>query len=883
MSQIQNKSVLTIGFFLLFYSLSGQSNWKDITPTDVPKPIIDNPSLAIEKHRLLSVDIKELSRLYSKTSERKVGSKSIENGLQIKLPLPNGENQLFEIESVSSMHPDLQSQFPSIASYAGIGIDDPGSSVRITMIQKGAFIQILSDINPTAYINPINDGSNQYYFSYYKKDKQNPLTPFECRFVDENSLIDNPKSLKAAGDCQLRTYRLAMACTGEYAQFHGGTVSAAMSAIVVTMDRVNGIYERDLAITMELIPNNNLLIYTDGNSDPYTNSNGGTMLGQNQTNIDNIIGPANYDIGHVVSTGGGGVASLGVPCSNGSKARGVTGLGNPVGDPFDVDYVSHEIGHQFGATHTFNNSCNGNRTGSTAFEPGSGNTIMAYAGICTPNVQNQSDDHFHAGSITQISNYVVNSTGNTCPVKTSLSNSPPTIQSISNYTIPYGTPFVLTAIANDVDGDPLTYCWEQMDNEIATMPPVSNATGGPLFRSNPPVSSPSRYFPNLTDIINNVSPTWEVLPTENRDMNFRVTVRDNAPGGGCTVEENVTVTANQLLLSPFAVITPNTGNEVWNVGSNETVTWNVGLTTITPINCQNVDILLSVDGGFTYPIILATNTPNDGTEIITVPAVNSSTARIMVFCSDNIFFDISNEDFDIIGGTPGCTDMNAHNYNSAADVDDGNCETCSDMIQNGDELGVDCGGALCVPCTGCTDALAHNFDTLASIDDGSCETCTDLIQNGDELGIDCGGVLCGPCSGCTDSTAHNYDATALSDDGSCETCSDGIQNGDESGIDCGGSNSNCPDCPCTETTLLYTGIFNIPNNTNKRVDDWIILDGSTGVVQLPGSRNAELRAGNYIEVLPEFNVNLGASILLDIEPCNPSGLPFQSPMRVKEK
>lgn len=882
MSFFRIKPFLSVILTLIVSSLFGQHYWTDLTSDQVPKSIMDKPTFSIDQYRILQTNPKALSAHYTKASARNIQSKNLENGLRIHLPLPDGTYQSFDIVSVSSMHTELANQFPSIKSYAGVGVDDPGATVRITKIEKGIYIQVLSDNHPTVYINPIQESSDQYYFSYYKEDLQNPNTPFHCQLNEELDQLLDVKNIKAAGDCQLRTYRLAMACTGEYAQFHGGTVSAAMSAIVVTMDRVNGIYERDLAITMELIPNNNLIIYTDSNTDPYTNNNGVTMLGQNQSNIDNIIGSANYDIGHVVSTGGGGVATLGVPCANGSKARGVTGLGSPVGDPFDVDYVAHEIGHQFGATHTFNNSCSGNRTNSTAFEPGSGNTIMAYAGICSPNVQNNSDDHFHAGSITQISNYVINSTGNSCPVKTPLNNNPPTIQAIQDYVIPYGTPFVLTANASDIDGDMLTYCWEQMDNEIATMPPVSTSTGGPLFRSNPPTSSPKRYFPNLTDLTNNVSPTWEVLPTVNRDMNFRVTVRDNAPGGGCTVEENVKVTANQIFISPFSLIEPSNGDEIWTVDANETVTWNVALTNITPINCQNVDILLSLDGGFTYPIILATSVPNDGSQMITVPAVNSTMARVMVFCSDNIFFNISNENFDIIGGTPGCTDMNAHNYDATADVDDGSCETCSDMVLNGDETDVDCGGSLCAPCTGCTDQSAHNFDLNAGFDDGSCETCTDMILNGDEVGIDCGGSLCAPCSGCTDSMSHNFDATALSDDGSCETCVDGIQNGDESGVDCGGSNSNCQDCPCTEQDLLYTGPYNFPNSTNKHVNDWIQLDGSAGSIQLLNSLNTTLRAGNYIEILPEFDIMLGAEMLLDIEPCNSNGLPFQSNKPLKK-
>ncbi|MFM8490238.1 MAG: reprolysin-like metallopeptidase, partial [Bacteroidota bacterium] len=325
------------------------------------------------------------------------------------------------------------------------------------------------------------------------------------------------------GDTRLRRYRLALSCTGEYASFHGGNKPAVLAAMNTTMNRVNGVYETDFGATMQIIANNDLLIYLDAGSDPFTNNNGGTMLGQNQTTCDNVVGNASYDIGHVFSTGGGGVAYLGVVCNNQNKARGVTGSGSPVGDPFDIDYVAHEMGHQFGGSHTFNGtqgSCSGNAA--ARVEPGSGTTIMAYAGICgAQNVASNSEDFFHAYNITEMGNYIYTGGGNTCPVKINTTNNNPTVNAGNDFVIPKSTPFQLTATGSDPDGEQLTYTWEQIDNANATSPPVSSSATGALFRSFKGTASPVRVFPRLVDIVNNANPTWEKLPGVARAMNFR--------------------------------------------------------------------------------------------------------------------------------------------------------------------------------------------------------------------------------------------------------------------------------------------------------------------------------------------------------------------------
>ena len=448
--------------------------------------------------------------------------------------------------------------------------------------------------------------------------------------------------LNRASDGNFRVYRLAMACTGEYAAFHGGTVAGAQAAIVVTVNRVNSIYERDFAARLTLVANNNLIIYTDGATDPYTNNNGGAMLGENQSNVTSVIGTANYDIGHVVSTNGGGVAGLGVVCN-------ITGTSSPVGDPFDIDYVAHEIGHQFGCNHTFNGSSGscggGNRNDATAVEPGSGTTIMAYAGICSPqNVQSNSDAHFSFISIAEANTRTL--LGTSCANTTANGNFAPVVNAGPDYVIPRGTAFVLKGSATDANGDALTYCWEQTNTQISVQPPQQTATSGPNFRSRLPVTSPERYMPRIQDVVNNnLAPTWEVVPNVARTMNFALTVRDNrAPNGGQTgIDEMVVTTAS---VGPFLVNIPNTAVS-WAVGTNQNVTWDVAGTDANGINASYVDILLSTDGGITYPILLASKVPNDGSETITVPNNPGSQNRIMVRGYKHIFYDISNTNFTI--------------------------------------------------------------------------------------------------------------------------------------------------------------------------------------------------------------------------------------------
>jgi len=573
----------------------------------------------------------------------------------ISLPMPDGSMQRFDIQESPIMEAALSERFPDIQTFNGRGVTDPSKSLRFDLTPAGFHAMILQADGPTIFIDPVYfKGDKRYYQVYYRSDFRSTVAKnFSCQTetpMSKGQTNKRPLLPKSFGSCELRTYRLALAATGEYTQFHGGTVADALAAQVVSMNRVNAVYERDLAVRMVIVADNYKIIYTNGSTDPYSNASGGAMLGENQTICDDSIGTANYDIGHVFSTGGGGVAYLQSVCNN-NKAGGVTGSANPIGDPFDIDYVAHEMGHQFGANHTQNNACN--RNGATAMEPGSASTIMGYAGICAPNVQNNSDDHFHGVSLEEMGAFITSS-GHSCPTTTPLANNSPVVNNSTNtLVIPANTPFFLTGDAQDQDtADVLTYCWEQMDNQTATMPPLPTSTVGPSFRSISPSSNPTRYFPNLADLSAGISPTWEVLSSVSRSYNFRLTVRDNASGGGCTdhVDLSVNVDANS---GPFIINYPSATGISWIGTTQETVQWDVANTNNAPLNCTLVDILLSTDGGLTYPTVLATATPNDGSEVITVPNTPSSTCRIMVRASGGNFFDISDNDFEITGASFG--------------------------------------------------------------------------------------------------------------------------------------------------------------------------------------------------------------------------------------
>jgi hypothetical protein len=637
------KQILFVFAALLLLNVFTYSNtpvWQDASPGSFS--LKGTVYLAPVSFRTVSLN---KSAMYSilNSAPKEADVKAQNSNVIFSFPMPNGTMSRFKIVESSVMEPELQAKFPDIRTYLGQGIDDPYSVVRFDYTPLGFHAMILSP-NGTVFIDPYSMNETDYYMSYYKDDFRPAFEKnFKCLTESNDNLPVYTNITNRTGE-QLRTYRIAVAATGEYTAFFGGTVPAALAAIITSINRITGVYELEMSLRLVVVANNLLVIYTNGASDPYSNNNGGAMLGENQANLDAVIGTANYDIGHVYSTGNfGGIAGLQVVCSPSSKGHGATGSSSPVGDPWDIDYVAHEMGHQFAGNHTQNNiNCNANP--GTAWEPGSGITIMGYAGVCAPNLSNHSIPYMHGGNIfNEFIPFTQSGTGNNCPVTTNTGNLPPAVTiPAGGFTIPISTPFYLTGSAVDPDSDPLTYSWEQTNTGPQGNPnaPVGNA---PLFRPFAPVTNGTRTFPKLSDIINNTQVLGEILPSYERFMRFRLTVRDNrAGGGGIGSEELIFFTAGTA--GPFLVTYPNTNV---TISGAQTVTWAVANTNTAPVSCANVKISLSTDGGNTFPTVLAASTANDGSEGITLPAINSTQARIKIEAVDNIFFDMSNANFTI--------------------------------------------------------------------------------------------------------------------------------------------------------------------------------------------------------------------------------------------
>lgn len=595
-----------------------------------------------------------------------------ELGKVISLPAPDGSMKSFSVWEAPMFEPGLAAKFPDIKTFTAVSLDNKYVTAKLDYTVMG-FHAMIFDGSDTYFIDPYSNPGDDYYLCYYKKDIRRSVDIDVCAAKPHTDIealeLHDANTAKKRGPAQYKqfgasryTYRLALACTGEYSVAVAGTSTPSkaisLSAMTTSMNRVNGVYEREVGVHMNLIANNDLIIYLDGSTDPYDNTDGYTMKTQNQNNINTVIGFLNYDIGHGFSTGVGGVAELGVVCGV-QKAHGVTGRPNPVGDGFDIDYVVHEMGHQFDATHSFNlneplnGSCSGNATSTSAYEPGGGSTIMAYAGICSKgnNVQQNSDDYFHAKSVDQITEFLI-STGATCAVTSFSGNTPPVLSPLGqSYNIPYKTPFELIAPGvTDNDHDILNYCWEEWDLGDFGKTFANTSQYGPIFRSFKPSESGTRIFPTLDSLRKDVKNyVGEKLPEVARELKFKLTVRDMLNGFGSFDMSDDVVTLNVTGNSgPFMVTYPNWNLDYLQGGTNVTITWDVANTTSAPVNCNKVDILLSTDNASTFPFTLAANTDNDGSETVFIPSnIYSAACRVKVKAVGNVFFDMSNQYFSI--------------------------------------------------------------------------------------------------------------------------------------------------------------------------------------------------------------------------------------------
>jgi hypothetical protein len=638
-----------------------QGIWKDVSADSASSA--GRRTAVPQSYRVISLDTVAFDNVFSRAPM--VGTAAAQtNPLVVSVPLPDGTTGRFAVYETQIMAPELAAKFPEIKTWSGQGLDEPAATIHIDKTLQGSHAMVLSPTTGRVFIDPYSNADNTTHISYFAKDLRrapgvpgfNELPPVGipngARALEMRKLMQANQGLQRTTGTQLRTYRLAVAATGEYTAFHGGTVPLGQAAIVTAVNRVSGIYQAEIAIKLQLVGNNSSLVYTNRDTDPFTDSDAYALIDEVQSVIDSVIGSANYDVGHVFSTGGGGLAQLGVPCQSGFKAQGITGSSAPTGDAFWVDYVAHEMGHQLGGNHTFNSptgACSGNRSSTTAYEPGSGSTIMAYAGICgADDLQLNSDPYFHSVSFDEIVTYTTIGAGATCGTVTATGNSPPTVTvPTGGFTIPKQTPFALTGSAVDPQSDALTYSWEEYD--LGPSITLSATTpSAPFFRSWSATTSPTRTIPRLPNLLSNVQSSAERLPTGSATLTFRLTARDNrATGGGVaynTISFSVTNAAG-----PFLVSAPDTSVS-WQGGSSQTVAWNVANTNLAPVSCPNVAISLSTDGGNTFPTVLAASAPNNGSSSITVPNTPTSTARIKVACANSIFFDISNTNFTITAG-----------------------------------------------------------------------------------------------------------------------------------------------------------------------------------------------------------------------------------------
>ncbi|PXY44573.1 reprolysin-like metallopeptidase [Flavobacterium hydrophilum] len=631
-------------------------------------------------------NIPDQDKLYYKLNENlliqkiAVSGKTSKGGVS-EITIPNAEGVLerFMVWESSNFDPELQAKYPEIRAYEGTGLDDKSAKIHFSVAPIGVQTMVLRSDKESEFIEQNPENKSEYVlFTSKNKETSKSLV---CKTKESNAINISGKTAKTASNNKVyKTLRLALSCTWEYAAFYGGTKAGALAGMNATMTRVNGVFNNDLAVRLIIIANNEDVIYTDA-SDPYSPAAqgvDGAWHVEVQKTLTSVIGNSNYDIGHLFgrSGGGGDAGCIGCVCQNptslsdgNAKGSAYTSPSNgiPQGDTFDIDYVAHEMGHQLGATHTFSHEIEG--TG-TNVEPGSGSTIMGYAGVTEDyDIQNSSDDYFAYASILQIQNNLANKT---CPVSTPIiDNNPPIISAGSNYTIPISTPFILTGTGSDPEGDPVTYCWEQ--NDSATTASGDNSIAkpskpdGPLFRSLAPTSSAIRYMPSFSSVLQNrLTTTWESVPSVARSLHFSLTARDNKVlATPQTNTANMTVTVNAAA-GPFAVTSQNTTDIGWQKGSFQIITWGVNNTNTLP-GSENVNIKLSTDGGLTFPVILASNTPNDGSQTITAPSdISATNCRILIEPTANIYYALNSNPFAI--GYASETTCNSYSFGSSFSI-----------------------------------------------------------------------------------------------------------------------------------------------------------------------------------------------------------------------
>ena len=651
---------------ILFFSDLGVAEtalWRDLPQKQVaPEVLTPQQRQLTAEARYLRIDRDGL------TARINAGLASGGRAFLLELPVPDGGFRAFEFQRAGTMSPALARKFPYIQAFSGRSIGKGAATAQMELTPAGLSVQVL-DANGRWMIEPPDQSDNAKVMSYFARDAKRRDQTFQCGVKDHSARDHGGSSEKSArtklaarsspthqsrsrGE-ELRTYRLAVATTGEYGDYHGGTVEGALAAVVKVVNRVNGIFTAEISVAFELVENNDAIIFTDPETDPFEgNDDTFVLIDESQAVIDEIIESENYDIGHTFGTAGGGLAGTG-PCNDEYKANGVTG--GYEGDAFAVDYVAHEMGHQFSMDHTFNSSasnCVEQRSGSAAFEPGSGTTIMSYSGICSPDnipqpglvgKPNSADPMFHSYSFEEAADYV-EGYGSSCGVVSATGNTKPTVYAGVNHTVPASTPLVIEGSGSDADGDNVTFSWEQRDLGPAAALAAPDDGAIPLFRTLAPVDTATRYLPQLSTVVSGAFDDAEKLPSKARSMVLALTTRDDL-GGRNSDSTEITVVAEPLTAKSFSVAEPDLGGSLGRIG---TVRWNVGDTDAAPISVQKVDLYLSTDGGQSFQSTPFATTTNDGYARVEFPSgVKTDSARLMVRGRDNIFYDVSDADFSL--------------------------------------------------------------------------------------------------------------------------------------------------------------------------------------------------------------------------------------------
>ena len=670
MLKTMKKSLLTIIFCSIVMTGFTQSfYWEKIKNTPSEKTSILN-NFDKNKYQLFSLNLDNFKVLLADVPSRKnIGTNPM---VVINFPDKKGNMEQFQVTETSTLAPEIAIKYPNIKTYIGFSLDNPGGRIRFSVTPQGLKTMSTYPNKPALFTVPLNKGGESLYITYDRSMRIDSKKDFECLTENENVPIKEIISLNRDADDQiLRTLRIAISTTGEYTNFwddgddtNGDAQEDALAALVSTLNRTNEVFEVDMAITFQLVTGTEI-IYPTASTDPYT----GSFNSQLQSTLTSEVGESNYDIGHLFNYGGnnGNAGCIGCVCVDGQKGSGFSSHsftdndGGPnMDDFFDIDFVPHEIGHQMGGNHTFSQSNEG--TG-VNYEPGSGTTIMGYAGITGANdVQDHSDPYFHYGTINQVLN---NLDTRTCWTSSEITNNPPVADAGDDYTIPQGTAFKLVGSATDSDEeDVLTYTWEQVDSGTTTSSNFGpTKTSGAVWRSRPPSSNPTRYMPVRSRVLSGElteanpqetedNTSWETVSTVARSLNFALTVRDRSETNGVgqfpqSDFDFMTVTVDGSS-GPFAV-TSQTTNETWNVGESQTVTWDVAGTDTGSVNTPSVNIYLSTDGGLTFPFLAASNVANDGSHTFSVPPADgdSDQLRVMVEGNDNIFYAINSTNFSL--------------------------------------------------------------------------------------------------------------------------------------------------------------------------------------------------------------------------------------------